>query len=154
MLTLRPFTAQDASVVATWFPDQAAALAFAGRCARWPVDPAELLVRNEQPDVEPLTATDPNDHGAVLGHVELVRVTDATGRLARIVLAPGLRGHGLSTVMLVAAIERARRAGIRELALLVVPGNTAALRAYAKVGFSETAPHPDHPEYVRLARSI
>lgn len=151
---LRDFRPADAEVVARWFPDHAAAIDFAGAAAPWPYRPAHLLEAAADPTRHAYTLVTAADPDGVLGHVEVVTVTATTGRLARVALAPHLRGRGLSRAILTLAVDAARSARLRELALFVVPGNTAAFRAYRAVGFVDDAADPGHPEYERLVRTL
>lgn len=152
-IALRPFRADDAATVVAWFRTPEDALAVAGTGAPWPYRAADLVAASARDDRHPLTVTPADDPDDVVGHVAVVRVTATTGRLARIVLAPRLRGRGLSGELVALAVAEARALGLTELALFVVPGNTPALRAYAAAGFVRGAPDPEHPEYVRLVRS-
>jgi RimJ/RimL family protein N-acetyltransferase len=152
-IALRPFRPDDADTVVAWFDGPEDALAVAGTGAPWPYTAADLVAASTGDDRHPLTVTPVDAPDAVVGHVAVVRVTATTGRLARIVLAPRLRGRGLSGALVALAVAEARALGLRELALFVVPGNTPALRAYAAAGFVHAEPDQEHPEYVRLVRS-
>jgi len=153
-LVLRPFRSDDAATVVSWFRGHADALAVAGTGAPWPYRAADLIAASEAPDRTPFTLVAHGDDDTVLGHVTVVRVTETAGRLARIVLAPSLRGRGWSAALVRLAMAEARTLGLDELALLVVSGNTPALRAYAAVGFTPSDPDAEHPEYVRLTRRL
>ncbi|NII39778.1 RimJ/RimL family protein N-acetyltransferase [Curtobacterium flaccumfaciens] len=153
-LVLRPFRSEDATSVVSWFRGHADALAVAGTGAPWPYRAADLVTASGGPERVPFTLVAHGDDATVLGHVAVVRVTQTTGRLARIVLAPSLRGRGRSAALVRLAMAEARALGLDELALFVVPGNEPALRAYAAVGFTRSGPDPEHPEYVRLTRRL
>ena len=153
-LVLRDFRPGDADTVVSWLRGPDDAVALAGTGAPWPYPASVLTAAAAAPDRHPRTLTSRDDPAAVLGHVVVVRVTATTGRLARVVLAPGLRGRGLSRTFLALAAAEALALGIVELALFVVPDNDAALRAYAAAGFVPTEPDPGHPEYVRLVRRL
>jgi RimJ/RimL family protein N-acetyltransferase len=153
-LVLRPFRSEDATSVVSWFRGHADALAVAGTGAPWPYRAADLIAASAAPDRVPFTLVAHGEDATVLGHVAVVRVTQTTGRLARIVLAPSLRGQGRSAALVRLAMAEARALGLDELALFVVPGNEPALRAYAAVGFTRSGPDPEHPEYVRLTRRL
>lgn len=153
-LLLRAFRPEDATTVVSWFAEHADALAVAGTGAPWPYTAADLVTASTGSDRAPFTLVARDDATTVLGHLAVVRVTATTGRLARIVLAPRLRGRGLSGAVVGLAMDEARALGLEELALFVVPGNIPALRAYAAAGFAETARDREHPEYVRLARRL
>lgn len=153
-LVLRDFRPGDAGTVVSWLRGPDDAVALAGTGAPWPYSPDVLVTAATAPGRHARTLTRGDDPTAVLGHVVVVRVSATTGRLARVVLAPELRGRGHSGAFLALAAEEALRLGIAELALFVVPGNEPALRAYAAAGYRRTAPDPGHPEYVRLVRRL
>jgi RimJ/RimL family protein N-acetyltransferase len=153
-LALREFRPSDADTVVAWLRGPDEALAVAGSGAPWPYPARALVSADAAPGCHPRVLTWRHDSGAVLGHVAVVRVGPDAGRLARVVLAPHLRGRGLSGSFLALAVAEARALGIHELALFVVPGNEPALRAYAAAGFRRTEPDVDHPEYVRLVRRL
>lgn len=152
-IALRPFRVSDAGTVVAWFRTPEDALAVAGTGAPWPYRAADFVAASAGNDRHPLTVTPVDDPDDVVGHVAVVRVTATTGRLARIVLAPRLRGRGLSGELLALAVGEAQMLGLTELALFVVPGNTPALRAYAAAGFVRGEADPENPEYVRLVGS-
>jgi GNAT superfamily N-acetyltransferase len=152
--TLRDFRPSDADAVVSWLHGPDDVLAVAGTGAPWPYPAGALVTADATPGCHARVLTWQHDGDAVLGHVAVVRVAADAGRLARVVLAPHLRGQGLSGSFLALAVEDARAHGIRELALFVVPGNEPALRSYAAAGFARTAPDADHPEYVRLVRRL
>jgi GNAT superfamily N-acetyltransferase len=153
-LVLRPFRRDDAHDVVAWFTGPDDAIAVAGTDAPWPYTAQDLVAASVVPGRIPLTVTSAADPAAVLGHVAVVPVTATAGRLARIVLAPQLRGRGVSGAVLALAEDRARTIGLTELALFVVPGNVPALRAYAAAGYQPGSPDPEHPSYVRLTRRL
>jgi RimJ/RimL family protein N-acetyltransferase len=153
-LRLRPFRAADAIEVAGWMRSVDDATAFAGGGAPWPYRPEDLVAASAEPGRRAFTAVAGDDDATVLGHVAVVVVTATAGRLARVVLAPHVRGRGRSGALLALAADEAAAVGLQELALFVVPGNEPALRAYARAGFRVDDPDPDHPEYVRMTRSI
>jgi GNAT superfamily N-acetyltransferase len=153
-LRLRRFRTEDAAVVAGWMRSSEDAVAFAGDDAPWPYRPADLVAASAVAGRRAFTVTDGGDGAAVLGHVALVVVSATAGRLARVVLAPHLRGRGRSGALLGLAVREAAAVGLRELSLFVVPSNEAALRAYAAAGFQPAPPDPGHPTYLRMVRQV
>jgi len=153
-LLLRPFKPADADVVVSWLRSADDAVAVAGARAPWPYRAADLVRASREAGRSPFTVTSTVDPTAVLGHVAVVVVTPTAGRLARVVLAPHLRGRGRSGRVLALAVAEAQRVGLRELTLFVVPGNVAATRAYEAAGFRVAPADPQHPEYVRMTRTV
>ena len=72
----------------------------------------------------------------LVGHALLVPMgADGVSEYA-VFLHQELRGRGLGTELNRAAIEAARKAGLKSLWLSVEPHNRAALRSYEKAGFT------------------
>jgi ribosomal protein S18 acetylase RimI-like enzyme len=89
-----------------------------------------------------------------LGCVAL-RALDADGgcEMKRLYIAPAARGTGLGRALAGEIAATARRLGYREMRLDTLPSMTAAMRLYAQMGFTETAPYygPTPPGTVFLA---
>ncbi|MDQ0743137.1 ribosomal protein S18 acetylase RimI-like enzyme [Clavibacter sp. B3I6] len=175
VLRLRPFRpARDAEPLRSWFPDEAAFRLFAGDDAPWPFTPDDAA-RPGHPAARAWSAVvTPGSEGGrgtdggprrgapddAVGHVEIVPVTAGAdggvpgARLTRIALAPAVRGRGWGPVLVEAAVRQAAREGARRVGLNVVPGNDAALRAYARAGFVDRGRNPEHPSYVWMSREV
>ena len=177
VLRLRPFDpVVDAPALRSWLPDEAAFRLFAGEDAPWPFTD-EDAVRAGNPAARAWTAVaavpaedaeaEPpaRDAGAALegppvGHVEIVPdgdrgvAGDRAVRLARIVLSPEVRGRGWGARLVEAAVHRAAAEGALRVGLYVVPGNAAALGAYARAGFVDRGRNPSHPSYVWMERDL
>jgi ribosomal protein S18 acetylase RimI-like enzyme len=109
---------------------------------------SDLEARGDEPGVVSFTAT--TDDCPIAGHVDVVDEDGSHFRLARIAIAPALRGRRLAVPLVEAAVAEARSRGARSVALHVVPGNEPALRAYSRVGFRAGDPNPEHPDYIRM----
>lgn len=59
----------------------------------------------------------------------------AVGEVHAIHVAPEVRGRGVGTVLLVAALEAMRSPGVRRAVLWVLDGNTTARRFYERQGW-------------------
>jgi len=73
----------------------------------------------------------------VVGYGELWEDRDLDeAELARLVIAPALRGKGHGRALTRALADEAHRRGFAEVWLRVVPENAAARRAYEAAGFA------------------
>lgn len=52
-------------------------------------------------------------------------------------VSPAARGHGIASLLIEAAVQEARRRGVRKLGLRALSTNTRALKLYDKHGFTE-----------------
>jgi predicted acetyltransferase len=75
----------------------------------------------------------------MLGAAWARRMPGADERAAEVIVAvrPEARGQGIGRQLLVALLDRARRAGLAGLALTVSPRNLAAMKLYGSVGFRQ-----------------
>lgn len=147
-ISLRSFAPDDSDEILTWFADLDDLRLFAGSAAVWPLTRSDLESYAREPDIASFVAVTAG--APVAGHVGVVDEGAGVFRLARIAIAPRLRGRGLAVPLVEAALDEAVSLGARSAALHVVPGNVPALRAYTRVGFAAGDPHPEHPEYVRM----
>jgi RimJ/RimL family protein N-acetyltransferase len=155
----------DAAALISWVPDARAAALFAGDASVWPLTPERIAARlgtrgesagSESGDVaggsgaiEGWTAL---VDGRPAGHAQIAFATARTARIAWVIVDPARRGAGVVAVLLGAMLRDAERRGVDTAYLHVVPGNTPALRAYARLGFAERGACPEHPEYVLMVR--
>lgn len=58
--------------------------------------------------------------------------------LARVIVAPSLRGRGLGRTLIAMLAEEAQRMGFADIWVRVVPSNTAAIACYRAAGFKRT----------------
>jgi ribosomal protein S18 acetylase RimI-like enzyme len=85
--------------------------------------------------------------GYAVAHVMPVRETwiydtwetgDRIGELEAIGVLPGHRGQGIGSALLDAVDRELEALGVRDVILGVLPGNTGAMRLYARRGFTPT----------------
>lgn len=69
----------------------------------------------------------------------ILQIAESRWHIIDVVLIPSARGHGIGTDLIEAVARAAHRQGARELNLMVLSGNAAARRLYARLGFIETA---------------
>jgi ribosomal protein S18 acetylase RimI-like enzyme len=132
-LVLVPFDAGDAETVLGWVdsPEEAHRWASAGSRA---LVPALFAEWHADPDVHPYLAL---EGGRPIGYGEVwLDHAEDEAELARILVDPARRGHGIGRELTAALLERARLEGFADVWLRVVPGNDPALRAYAAAGFT------------------
>jgi ribosomal protein S18 acetylase RimI-like enzyme len=84
----------------------------------------------------------------------VVRTELASGRLARVAVAPSSRGRGHGRALVTAALERARSLGIESMTLNVSEDNEPALRLYTSLGFTDLGPLTDRPGVRRMGRKL
>ncbi|WP_426623904.1 GNAT family N-acetyltransferase [Leifsonia sp. McL0607] len=145
MLVLRPFDVSDFAALRSWAPTEDDVYLFAGTRQHWPLTDAILTSWLTAEGVTPWTAHLASAPGTAVGHIELVRTGPTTGRLARVILDPGMRGRGNGRHLVSAAIDAARIAGVNHLSLNVITTNAAAFRTYLSLGFTDAGPNPEHP---------
>ena len=153
ILSLRHFVPADYQELISWFPSPSDVRLFAGTSAEWPLTIENLSARAEAGISEAFTVV-VDDAETAVGHVELIRETAEQVRLARIAIAPNLRGQGLIAQLLDCASDHARASGFRWVSLLVVPDNASALSAYIRAGFVSIGPSGDYPDYTRMLLRI
>jgi ribosomal protein S18 acetylase RimI-like enzyme len=141
VVTLRPATPADAAAALAWTPTDEALCRWAGPSTRCPATPETLW--------EDMTAKDATTFAGLGAAQELVglgqvRFLEQTyGHLARIIVSPMHRGHGLGRALCLALMnEAARRHPIQGFSLYVFPDNVNAIRLYHSLGFSELGVHP------------
>ncbi|GHT81262.1 hypothetical protein AGMMS49960_16730 [Betaproteobacteria bacterium] len=94
-----------------------------------------------------------NSADDVLGFGQLVEKNLNTVRLARIIVAPHVRGRGLGkTLCQLLLAKSANLPGAEILTLNVYRDNPVAISLYSSLGFVETPPHP-RPDVLSMQRS-
>ncbi len=134
---LRDAIPADASAIVAWFPTHAEAVLWGGPEVPPTLDVEWLTKQFEDGTRRYLVLVDADD--GICGAYAL-RQFDEERRLhiGRFGVAPNLRGRGLGTVMLDAAVLRARNLQAEKLTLYVYDGNPRARRLYERYGFRDT----------------
>ena len=140
-LILRPFHDEDLEGLAGWFRDEAALVQWGGPDMRFPLDRAQLAEMQAGSEELPprrelwsgLSA------GRVVAHGQLfLDWRHGVARLARIAVDPSCRGQGLAGPFLRRLLQAAMaRPEMLRAELNVYTFNTAAIRAYRRLGFVE-----------------
>jgi ribosomal protein S18 acetylase RimI-like enzyme len=128
---------RDYAELLTWFPSPRELELFAGAHVTWPLTVEQLIRWHADPQIRAWSACSPADPESLLGHVELVSIGPAAGRLARVAVEPGSRGRGYGRPLVAAALERARALGMDSVELNMTRDKARAVRLYASLGFTE-----------------
>jgi ribosomal protein S18 acetylase RimI-like enzyme len=130
---LRSPSEAEASVLVGWSLS-------AAETKRWcssdehPVSSERVLSWWQPADVEAYVAVDAA--GVLVGYGELWLDPDEDEvELARLIVAPMIRGQGVGRRLVAALVERARTTGLANVILRVSRGNPAAVRCYRASGF-------------------
>ncbi len=140
-LRVRPFRLADAEVIAPWLSGPGLSVPRAG--SRWP----ERLLQDAR--IVALVATSGRRR---VGFVRLDCGPDGIAEIT-LVVAPDQRRQGRGRGMFAAALERARRVGMRRIVAWVALGNDAALSFFAEVGFESRGVHGDRLRMERLVHA-
>lgn len=133
-LWLREFVEADDAEVSRWFADAGELRFFAGPRLRWPLDAGQWRSIRLDSSVIAWTAVLGDDPTPV-GHAEMVRESAVVVRLARLAVAPPLRGQGIARAVMSQLIQLCRDAGFVRVTLATHPDNTMAIRTYRTFGF-------------------
>ena len=126
-----------------WFPDRGAARRWGGPGLRWPLETSgfrEDIHWGEMPSWVGL-----DDAGSMLGFGQYY-LSHGRCRLARLAVAPAVRGRGIGRRFIGELLERGQsELGVAHSCLFVMDDNPAAIRCYRAVGFVER-PYPPWQE--------
>ncbi|WP_338558836.1 GNAT family protein [Erwinia sp. E_sp_B04_7] len=133
------FTAEDKTVLSSWFTSQQEVTQWAGPGVAWPLTDSFLDTLLDSASQNPASLL------TFAGRLEgkLVAVAqmgfDWDNRfvcLARVIVNPAMRGQKLAVQMLQSLVDAAfRDPNLDRIELQVYPFNTAAVRTYEKLGF-------------------
>jgi ribosomal protein S18 acetylase RimI-like enzyme len=136
-LRLHPFPADSAGVVSGWARTREEVIMWCGHPAA-PVTAEQINAWVHEDGVQPFGLY---RDGRLVAYGELwVDDDEAEVELARLIVDPRERGHGLGRRLAMALAGRARCRHPRVF-LRVHPDNVAARRCYAAAGFEPVAPH-------------
>ncbi|MHB1490482.1 MAG: GNAT family N-acetyltransferase [Cellulomonas sp.] len=138
VVELREFALSDAPVLMTWIDGPQELVTWAGPAFSWPLDEHQLAAyAREASGQRRIWTAVQTGSGEAVGHASLrLDPVHASGRLGRVLVAPGARGRGVGTTMLEKVLASAF--GTFELdrvELGVFTHNAAAIRLYERLGF-------------------
>jgi ribosomal protein S18 acetylase RimI-like enzyme len=92
----------------------------------------------------------------IVGQIEIRRdpAVSNRGHVVLFYLIPRVRGSGIAEDLHHYAMELLTQAGIRTAWLRVTLSNTRAVRYYARHGWLDRGPDPEHPETNRMERHV
>lgn len=140
-LAFRPLEAGDVDVLAGWLRDADLGRGLESASAR-----ARAI---SDPRIVCQVAID--EHGRRVGIYRLDLAPDQTAELT-LVVAPDARRRGVGSRLLAAALETARRLGLRSLVALVTTGGAGAKAFFLASGFESLG--EASPGFVRLSRIV
>jgi len=165
-ITVQPARREDLQVLPGWFSTEAELIQWGGPQLSFPLDAPQLAAMWAEYSDTPPRRLIWSGHGAgtgIVAHAQAVlNWPERTARLARIGLAPALRGQGLAQDFLAAVIAQlAELEDFTRLELNVYSFNQPAIRLYERLGFTTediapaTAAAAKHGwEVMRMARPL
>ncbi|MFE7096676.1 GNAT family N-acetyltransferase [Streptomyces erythrochromogenes] len=136
-MDLLPFAAAHAATVAGW-PATAGEVAMWCGSQEFPVPVRTITDWQLDTDVRAHVLV---EDGSVVGYGELwLDAEEDEVELARIIVAPDVRGRGRGRELVQGLLARAVGAGYRDVFMRVHPDNERALRCYRGAGFAPVAP--------------
>jgi [ribosomal protein S18]-alanine N-acetyltransferase len=135
----RDATLADLEVVASWVRTADDCRLWAGPAVSFPLRLERLAAEIGFAEAENLAV---GDEAAPDAFGQVAPKDGGRAHLARVIVRPEARGHGLARVLVGALVERASAQGVRVVSLNVYATNTAARRVYEAAGFV-TAPWPE-----------
>lgn len=120
---LRPATRDDVDTIAGWHP----------------MEPSGVLAWWEDPEVEPWVMTDGAGSLVAYGELWLDPGEDEV-ELARLIVAPELRGQGHGGRLTRELTAKANATGLSVTMLRVMPDNQVAINCYLANGFEHLSP--------------
>jgi len=136
----RPATLADVQVVAGWIKTHRDCELWAGPRITYPLDPDLLPADIDLYSADSLAMTAGDN---LIGFGQVIHMDARRAHLARIIVAPRLRGQGLGKLLLAELMARARQQGCQRISLYVDKRNRVALPLYAGLGFEQALPPPD-----------
>jgi ribosomal protein S18 acetylase RimI-like enzyme len=151
----RAARASDLDSVSAWVATAQQCRNWAGRLVAFPIEPAALA--------ESIEFTEDNAwcmslDGELVGFGQLLQRSERRVHLARVIIAPDLRGLGYGTLLCEKLLETAADATPCEIVTLnVYRANLAAQALYVRLGFRaiELPPSPERdPEVLLMMRAL
>lgn len=137
-LVLRRPIVSEAAIIGGWSQSAAETKRWCSS-AEHPMSSARVSSWWEPADVEAYTAVDAAGDLVAYGELWLDPREDEV-ELARLIVAPTIRGQGVGRRLVSALVQRARLTGLSTVILRVSRGNPAAVRCYRASGFRRLNP--------------
>jgi ribosomal protein S18 acetylase RimI-like enzyme len=134
--SLRVATTDDLSIVTAWLTSDQETDLWSGGPVRFPIVLEDCLTAIGWDDFANWTLL---DRGRVAGFGQIIGKPNARKHLARIIVDPAVRGHGLGRQLVAGLMTEARRDQARCFSLNVHPTNSRAIALYASLGFAPAA---------------
>jgi RimJ/RimL family protein N-acetyltransferase len=141
MLTLIPFTPEHFPILSGWFQSEKDVVQWGGPRLSYPLGAEQLQAMLDEGRIAPPSrlcwmASDTEDR--LVGHVQLgFDWRNGLACVARVAIAPSMRGRGLAIPMLLPVLDQAfAHAEIERVELNVYSWNAPAIRAYLRLGFT------------------
>lgn len=138
VVVLREFVLADARMLIDWIDGPERLATWAGPAFSWPLDEAQLAAyAGESTGQRRIWTAVQSGSGEAVGHASLrLDPVHGIGRLGRVLVAPGARGHGVGTAMLDKVLASAfGELELRRVELGVFTHNADAIRLYERLGF-------------------
>lgn len=138
---LVPFAPIHFSMLSGWFTSEADVVRWGGTGVRFPLDTSQLalMLNDGQAEFpERLCWMVQDAAGTFVGHAQLgFDWRNGNAKLARVAIAPAVRGTGLARPVLALVVAEAfSRSGIERVELNVFMSNTPAIKTYEALGFT------------------
>jgi [ribosomal protein S18]-alanine N-acetyltransferase len=141
-LRSRSAVPDDLAVVAAWVGSQRDCELWAGPRIPFPLQPSALATQIEMADAFNVALDD--EQGLAAFGQALPR-GPGRAHLARVIVRPSARRHGLGRALVEALLARAEAAGLTLVTLCVFTDNAAAIRLYSRLGFRRAERPPEDP---------
>jgi diaminopimelate epimerase len=157
LFALVPFEARHAEIVRGWVLNREDASMWAS-LDDIPLDPSIFTHWHSDPDVHASILV---RDGVPIGYGETWDCDTDAVELARLIVAPSHRGHGIGRVLLDRLCAATRAAASKRAFLRIRLGNTKAIRCYERAGFHRVSSDQERiwntnqpVEYVWMSRAI
>jgi len=140
---LRRATLRDVQEVATWITTPRECELWAGPRLPFPLDRSQLPARI---DFEHAGTFALSQGETLLAFGQIVPKAGRRGHLARVIVAPDLRGQGHGERLIRLLLDQARSQSHLRVSLNVDRENAIAIALYSKLGFREAPRPPDEPD--------
>ena len=137
-VTLRPAELNDLSTVLSWIPDADACRMWAGPHVRYPAGAPSVWETIKADGRNAYSLVDADN--CIVGFGQILPRGAGVVHLARIIIDPGLRGHGYGRLLCMELMNAARdRLPVRQFTLHVYRQNPTAIALYRSLGFEPQA---------------